>query len=108
MHRQNRIPLLIRHFMNHAIPRITRIINNNVDLAISECCGFLDQDGEVRRVRDVSWDGDRAVGRSVVDIFGDLLGLGGVNVADDDFGAFIGEEAGAFGADALARACNLG
>ena len=109
MHRQDRIPLLIRDFMDHAVPRISRIVNDDVDFSVAELCGFLDEDREVCWVGDVAGDGERAgsAGRGIVDCFGGGVRFGGVDVADYDLGAFVGEEAGAFCANALAGAGNL-
>ncbi len=69
MHRQNSIPLLISDLVDHPVPRISRIIDYNVDLPIAELRGFLDEDWEVRWVGDVAGDGKRAgcAGRGIVD-----------------------------------------
>lgn len=101
MYSKDSLPLLIRDLVNDPIPSIARVIDDIVDLPASELSCFFDQDVEVSFVRDISGDSDGAVGRGVVDGFGDGVGFGRINVADYDFGAFVREEAGCFGADAL-------
>ena len=60
------VPLLIRHLVDHAVPRETRVVDEDVDLAIAEVCRRFDEAFNVARVKDVTWDGDGAVGGGVV------------------------------------------
>lgn len=104
VHREDGVPLLVRHLVNDAVPRVPRVVDDVVDFPAAELGGFRDQHVEVFRVGDVPRDGDRAVRRGGVDFGGSFGGFGGVDVADDDLAAFVGEEAGCFRADALAGA----
>lgn len=108
VHPQNRIPLLVGDLVNDPVPSIARIVHDVVDLSTTEFCGLLYQYGDVVGVRDVSRNGDGAVGIGVVEGLGHRGGFVGVDVADYDFAAFVGEEAGCFGTDALAGAGDAG
>ena len=91
--------------MNNPIPRIPSIIHDIMDLPTPELRRLVHQDGEVLLIRDVAGHADGAVPAvRLVDCFGDSLGFLAVDVTDDDFAAFVCEEAGRFGADALAAA----
>jgi hypothetical protein len=72
-----------------------------VDLAASELSSFLHQNIEISLVGDIAGYSDCAVGRSFIDGFGDGVSFGGVDVADYDFGTFVGKQAGCFCSDAL-------
>ena len=129
--------LLVARLVDHAVPRVAGVVDDDVDLAVAEVGGRFDELGEVGRVGHVAGDGDGAVRVRLVDGFGDLIALfcpvergdvslgfglcvvwagrwngrGGegdgrtsVDVADDDFGAFVGEEAGTLCADTLPAA----
>lgn len=99
----NGVPLLVAHFVNHAVVRVAGVVDNDVDLAAAECGGLADQLLDVAGVEHVARHGEGPPpGRD--DAVGDGLCLGGVNVRDDDQGAFVGEKPGCFGADALAAA----
>jgi hypothetical protein len=102
VHSKNRIPLLICDLMNDTIPSVPSVVDDDVDLAIAELRCFLDEHGEVCWICDIARDGDGTVRRGRIDLFGHAVGFGRVDVADHDFGALVGEEARAFGADALA------
>jgi hypothetical protein len=94
--------------VDDAVPGVAGVVDDVVDLAAAELGGFLDQDVDVVGVGDVAGDGDGPVGAVLVDGVGDGLGAFAVDVANDDFAAFVGEEAGCFGADALAGAGDAG
>lgn len=99
------IPLLIAHLMYDSIPSIPRVIHDDMDLPAAELSSLVDQDREVLLVAHVAGDRDGSLLPVVlVDGVCDGLGLLGVDVADDDLGAFVGEEAGGFGTDSLAGA----
>jgi len=91
--------------MYDSIPSIPGIIHDDMDLPAAELSSLVDQDGEVLLVADVAGHRDGSL-LPVVLVDGVCYGLGllGVDVADDDLGAFVGEEPGGFGADSLARA----
>jgi hypothetical protein len=59
----NSVPLLIRHFVDNAIPCITRVVYDYMDLPIAEFSSLLDEGGNVGIVEDVAYYGDcRAAG----------------------------------------------
>jgi hypothetical protein len=127
---EHRVELLVAHLVDHPVPRVAGVVDDDVDLAAAEVGRCFDELREVRRVCHVAGHGDGAVrvcgvdgGGDVVAFFyrveanvsfGLLSGLGrrmgwvgertGVDIADDDFGALISKEAGAFGTDALPAA----
>ena len=103
VHAQDRVPLLIGDLVDHTVPGVAGIVDDVVDLAAAKLGGLLDQDVDVVGVRDVAGNGDGAVRGGSVDLVSNGLRARAVDVADDDFAAFVGEEAGCFGTDALAR-----
>ena len=52
------VPLLVRHLVDHPVPRVPRIVDDDVDLAVAKLCGFLDERLDVGVVEDVAGDGD--------------------------------------------------
>lgn len=107
MHGQHRVPLLVRDLVDDTVPSVTRIIHDDVDLAVAELCGLLDQHREVMGVGHVAGDADCPAGRGLVNRLRDTVGLGRVDVADNYLCALVGKEAGAFGADTLTGASDL-
>lgn len=101
------VPLLVAHFMNHPVPSVPCVVDDEVDFAAAKLGRLLDQHGKVARVGHIARHADGGVGRRGIDRRGDRVGLGAVDVAHYDFGAFVGEKAGAFGTDALAGSRNL-
>lgn len=101
MNLQNRVPLLIVHLVDHAVPRVSGVVDNNMNLAVSKLGRFFHKHFDVVGVRDVAGHAEGSVGGGVVDCFRHGVGSGAVHVADNHFGAFVGEQAGAFGADSL-------
>lgn len=54
----NGVPLLVRHLVNDTIPCVSRVVDNDVNLAASEICGFLDEFSDVVVFQNVAYDGD--------------------------------------------------
>ncbi len=107
MHRQDRIPLFVGDLVDHTVPRVTCVVNYDMDLAVAELSCFLHEDREVGRVCDIARDAEGAVRHRGIDGVSGGRGFRGVDVADYNFGAFVGEEAGAFSPYALPRTCDL-
>lgn len=68
------IPLLVRRPMDHAVPREAGVVNDDVDLAIAELGGFLDELVYVGVDEDVAGDCDRAAA-GLVDLAGYVRGF---------------------------------
>ncbi len=88
--------------MNHGIPGEAGIVDKDVDLAAAELGRFLDELLDVVVLQEVAGHGN-GLAAGGIDLVGHGLGLGAVEVGDDHFGALVGEEPCAFGADALRR-----
>jgi hypothetical protein len=57
------VPLLVRHLVDHAVPRVAGIVDDDVDLAVAKVGGFLDERFNVGVVEDIAGDRDgRAAG----------------------------------------------
>ena len=98
VHVDDRGPLLVSHLVDYPVPGVAGVVDDDVDLAVAVLrCGF-DQLVHVGGVGHVARDGDGGTRVCIIDFLGGLVGLCGIDVADDDFGAFVGEEAGCFGA----------
>jgi hypothetical protein len=106
--RKDRVPLLVGDLVDYAIPGIAGVVDDVVDLPAAELGRLLDQDVNVVCIGHVSGYGDCAVRGVGVDLLCDGRGLCAVDVADNDFAAFIGEQAGGFRADALTRSGDAG
>lgn len=52
------VPLLVRHLVDDAVPCVPGIVNDDVDLAAAELCGFLDEIRNVCIVEDIAGDRD--------------------------------------------------
>lgn len=102
------VPLLVSDLVNHAIPGVAGIVDDVMDLTPAKLCGLLDKDIEVSLVRDIARYSNRTVGRGVVDGFCNGIGLCRVDITDDHFAAFVGEEPCRFCADTLSRASDAG
>lgn len=50
--------MLVRHLVDHAVPCISRIVDDDVDLAVSELGGLFDERLDVSVVEDVAADSD--------------------------------------------------
>lgn len=107
VHINDRVPLLVGDLVNHPVPGVPGVIDDDVDLATSKLGRLVHQHGEVAGVRHIAGHGDGAVGARIVDGLCDGLGFGGIHVAHHHLCAFVGEEAGAFGSDTLARTGDL-
>ena len=73
VHVEDRLELRVAHPVDHAVPRVARVVDEDVDLAVAEVGGRLDELGEVRGVGHVAGDGDGAVRVGVVDGFCDCV-----------------------------------
>jgi hypothetical protein len=62
--------------VNNSIPCKSSIINNNVNLPAAEFSGFFHQGVDVSCIHDIARNGDCAVGRDVIDAFGDCFCFG--------------------------------
>lgn len=102
MHRQDGVPLLVRHLVNDAVPGIPSVIDDDVDLAVAELSSFLNQHGEVVEIGHIAGHRDRTIRQGIVYGFGNGFGFGAVDITYNDFGAFVGEQPGAFGTNTLA------
>jgi hypothetical protein len=65
----NSVPLLVRHLVNDTVPCITRIVDDDVDLAVAKLRSLLDERLDVSIVEDVAGyrDGAAAVLLDLVD-----------------------------------------
>ena len=61
--------------MDHTIPCVPGVVDDDVDLAIAKVGGCFDELGKVGRVGHVAGDGDGAVRVRVIDCFGDFIPL---------------------------------
>jgi hypothetical protein len=55
---QYRLPLFICHLVDDAIPRVACVVDDDVDFAITEGGGFLDEGCDVRRGEHVAGDSE--------------------------------------------------
>jgi hypothetical protein len=39
----NRVPLLVRHLVDDAVPCVASVVDDDVNLAVAKLCGFLDK-----------------------------------------------------------------
>lgn len=62
------------HFVDHAVPGVTGVVYDDVDFAVAELCGLLDERLEVFVVEHVAWCGD-GLAAALVDGVGDVLCL---------------------------------
>jgi hypothetical protein len=60
--------------VDHTVPSVTCIIDDDVDLAVAELCGLLDERVEVFVVEHVAWGGN-GFATALVDGVGDALCL---------------------------------
>lgn len=58
--------------MDHSVPGIACVVDDDVDLAVAEVCGLLDEGLEVFVVEHVAWGGER-LAAVLVDGVGDGL-----------------------------------
>lgn len=60
----NGVPLLVGHLVDHAIPCVACIVDDDVDLAVAKVGGFLDECLDIGVVKDIACyrDGLAAVG----------------------------------------------
>ena len=63
---------LIAYLVDHAIPGVACVVDDDVNLAVAEVCGLLDERFEVFVVEHVTWCGDCLAAR-LVDGVGDGL-----------------------------------
>lgn len=63
------------YLMNHTIPGVTCIVDDDMNLAFAELCGFLDEFVEVCVVEHIAWDGE-GFAAVLVDGVGDLFCFG--------------------------------
>jgi hypothetical protein len=54
------VPLLVRHFVDHAVPCVARVIDDDVDLAVAKLRRLLNERLDVGIVEDVARDSDGA------------------------------------------------
>ena len=71
----NRVPLLVRHLVNDAVPCVACIVDDDVNLAVAKVCRLFDQSSDIGIVKDIAHDGD---GRTA----------GFVDFGDDAFSLF--------------------
>ncbi|EPE07043.1 transcription factor tfiiic complex subunit [Ophiostoma piceae UAMH 11346] len=100
---QDVVPLLVAHLVDDAVPGVAGVVDDNMDLAVAERSGLGNELVNVLLLEEVARHRNGLAAR-LVDGLGNGLGLGGVNVGDDDLGALGGKEAGALGTDALGSA----
>lgn len=72
--RDDGVPLLVRHLVDHAVPRVAGVVDDDVDLAVAELGGLFHERGDVFGVGDVAGDGD-CLAAVLVDAVGDVVGL---------------------------------
>jgi hypothetical protein len=75
--------------VNHTVPSIPSVVDDDVDLAVAELCSLLHKRVEVLVVEHVAWGGD-GFATALVDGIGDALCLFcfGIVVSRDFLGAF--------------------
>jgi hypothetical protein len=52
----NGVPLLVRHLVDHAVPCVARVVNDDVDLAVAKLRSLLNERLDVGIVEDVACD----------------------------------------------------
>jgi hypothetical protein len=60
------------YFVDHAVPGVACVVDDDVDFAVAEVCGLLDERVEVCVVEHVSWGGD-GLAAGLVDAVCDAL-----------------------------------
>jgi hypothetical protein len=68
------VPLLVRHLVDHAVPRVAGVVDDDVDLAVAEGGGFFDECGYVGVVEDVA-DARDGGAAGFIDLVDDVLGF---------------------------------
>jgi hypothetical protein len=71
---EDRLPLLICHLVDDAVPSVARVVDDDVDFAIAEGGGFLDEGCDVRGGEHVAGDGEGGSAGGV-DCVGDFCGF---------------------------------
>lgn len=71
-------PLLVAHFVDHAVPGEAGVVDEDVDFAGAEVGGGADEVGDVVGVEHVAWDGE-CFPAGGVDALGDGFGFGCFN-----------------------------
>lgn len=77
---QHGLPLLVGHLVDHAVPGETCVVDDDMDFAVAEVGGPLDQLGVVGWVDDVAGYGD-GLAAGFADGFCDCFGFGCVGVS---------------------------
>lgn len=101
VHGDNRIPLLIGHFVDNTVPGEACIIYNNVDLSVAKLCCLFDKYIYIVGVHDIPRNTDSSTALEVVDVSGYSSRFGAVDIAYNDLGSFIGKNTCNFGSNAL-------
>jgi hypothetical protein len=65
---------MLTDLVDHAVPGVASVVDDDVDLAIAELCGLLDQRLEVFVVEHVAWSGN-GLAATFVNSIGDALCL---------------------------------
>ena len=61
----NGMPLLVRHLVNHAVPRVPRVVDEDVDLATAKLSRLVHERLDVVVVEHVAHDGEGAPARAL-------------------------------------------
>src|SRR5690349_8473866 len=89
VHVEHRVPLLVGHLLDHGVPRIAGVVDDDVERAVAVERGGDEARRELRR-RDVAHARD-GVAAGGGDRLHGVLCRGGVDVVDDHAGTFGGE-----------------
>jgi hypothetical protein len=114
--------------VDHSVPCVSRIVDNDMDLAVAELGRLLDKSRQVGVVRDIARNGNGSPGRSVVNRFCRRFCfacarrkasviypnycwwrlLTDIDVPNDNFRPLVGEQSGRLGTNTLACSCDDG
>lgn len=72
--RDDGLPLLVRHLVDDAVPRVAGVVDNDVDLAVAKLGGLVDEQLDVGAVEDVAGHAD-GLAAGLVDGGGDGIAL---------------------------------
>ncbi|MCY1418738.1 hypothetical protein D9M71_343060 [compost metagenome] len=96
------VPLLVRHLLDHVVPGVAGVVDDDVDAAVVLDSGLDEAIGEVDSGH-AAYAGDSFTA-SGTDLGNHFLGRSGVQVVDDHLGAVARQLQGYFTTDATAGA----
>ena len=89
------VPLLVGHFVDHAVPSEAGVVDDDVNLAFAEFSCFGYERVDVLSVEHIAWNGD-CFASCIVDLLSYGVGFGSIDVLYNDIGALLSKESCCF------------